>query len=94
MDNKALLQIAAQMLDLAADEFANHGCNDLYLEPTTGNINLVKEMITSSDDPKRTIDIMPKGTKSFLRKNDLSGKIYVYDAEIMAYCSKHLKNVA
>ena len=29
MDNKAIYLLAAKMLDMASDEFSNHGCNDL-----------------------------------------------------------------
>jgi hypothetical protein len=29
-----VFQIAAQMLELAADEFSNHGCNDFELPNT------------------------------------------------------------
>lgn len=28
--NKVLLKLTAKMLDVASDEFSNHGCNDLY----------------------------------------------------------------
>jgi len=90
--NKTLLLISAQMLDLAGDEFANHGCNDLYLDGTSENIAFVEMLIASSDDTDRVPNIMPAGTKSLFGSKDLSGMILVNDVEIMFYCVKHLEN--
>lgn len=44
--NKALLLLAADLLDEAADEFGNHGCNDMSLP------------LLSDDDRKGLADLM------------------------------------
>lgn len=90
--NKALLLIAAQMLRLAGNEFGHHVCNDLYLEPTLDSVDFVKEMIASSDDPKRVPHILPARTKSPFGGRDLSGMIFTDDVEVMFYCAKYLEN--
>jgi hypothetical protein len=36
--------VAGQLLDAAADEFSNHGCNDLILDNTDENWQLIQDM--------------------------------------------------
>ena len=73
--------LAAQMLDDAATQFSNHGCNDLELPQTAENIDFVQRMIASGDYP---LDNMIVG----------NGKIIVSDWEVMQYCSELLKRRA
>ena len=40
--NKAQYELAATLLDKAADEFSNHGCNDYTLPNTPENVELMR----------------------------------------------------
>ena len=73
--------LAAEMLEIAADEFNNHGCNDFELPQTQENIDFVERMLASEDYP---LDSMIVG----------GGKIIVNDWEVMRYCSELLKRRA
>ncbi len=79
--DKTLLKIAAEMLDLASGEFANHGCEDHYLEATEGNIALVKDMIAESDDPDAGMIMSSKYPKMILVSN----------VSLMMHCAKKLR---
>ncbi len=45
-------RIAADLLELAARQFANHGCNDHKLDNTPENYTFVKRMLATSTDPE------------------------------------------
>lgn len=75
-----ILRIAAEMLDTAAGEFADHGCNDYELPNTPENLAFVKAMIASSDYPN---------DKPIF--NSDKTKICVMDWQVMGYCVRVLK---
>jgi len=75
---KTQSEVTAMMLDMAADEFSNHGSNDFELDNTPENLEFVRGMIAASDYPDDTPSISRDGKK-----------IYTMDWKIMQYC-KHL----
>lgn len=74
--NETQAKITARMLEMASDEFSNHGCNDYELPATPENIEFVKGLIAWSDYPEDEPNIH-------------DGMIYLYDWQVMDYC-RHL----
>lgn len=72
--------IAAMLLDLAADEFSNHSCNDMLLENTDSNRKFVEDMIREGDYPRDKPNISTDGKI-----------IYVADWVVMRRCSQLLR---
>lgn len=70
-------RIAATMLELAGDQFSNHGCNDYELPNTPDNLAFVRRLIAASDDPEDE----PHGDGATL---------WLMDSEVMRYCAKIL----
>ncbi len=60
---------------MAADEFANHGCNDFVLPNTPENMEFVRGMIAAGDYPSDEPQV----------SNDNTG-IYLMDCTLMRYC--------
>lgn len=79
----AVFRIAAQLLELAADDFSNHGCNDLELDNTPDNLAFVRGMIAASDDP---------GDVPQLGIGDTS--ILVSDFRVMRHLATRLEEIA
>lgn len=73
--------LASEMLEIAADEFNNHGCNDFELPQTQENIDFVQRMIVDGDYPLSEMIVY-------------NGKIIVMDWEVMLYCARLLKQRA
>jgi hypothetical protein len=82
--DETLLKIAAEMLDLASDEFANHSCEDHYLEATEANIAFVRNMMAASDDPDVEVTMSSKRPQMILVSN----------VSLMVYCSEQLKKAS
>lgn len=77
-----LVNITADLLELASDEFSNNGCNDHYLENTPKNRKFVKNMNKWADnlwEDKEEIEITKDG-------------ILTTDWLIMDYCAHLLRN--
>ena len=81
--NKTLLNIAADMLDLAADTFGSHASNDMLLPNTPENLEFVRSEIAASDYPHDTPIISQDGSA-----------ICVTDFVIMDYCARMLREYA
>ena len=79
--NKFHKVLAAKMLDMAADEFSNHGCNDFTLEDTPENRDFYVKMMkeTCGED----VEVTPS-----------KGKIYAMDYSIMNYLAGMLEKEA
>lgn len=75
---KTQLKIAAELLELAADQFGNHGCNDYEIKNTKENLEFVKQMIAFSDDPDEKPEVY-------------RGKILICDFQAMQYLSDLLE---
>ncbi len=75
--------MAAKMLELAADEFSNHGSNDYSLENTPENRTFVEAMIAASDYPEDEVNI----------SHDY-GRIYTSDIALMGFCIRLLREEA
>lgn len=75
---------AAELLDLAADQFSNHGCNDYELENTDENWRLVQEMEARNGDSPEYRSRRPAQNKT----------IYTQDFCLMRYLAHKLKQVA
>lgn len=73
-------QIAAAMLDLAANDFSGHICNDMSLHNTPANREFVRGMIAASDYPGDDLHISKDGAL-----------IYVMDWQVMRYCADLLR---
>ena len=65
------------MLDMAADEFSSHGCNDYELAATEDNVELVESMIAASDYPEDEVNF------SSDKKH-----IFTMDWMLIRYCMK------
>ncbi len=80
-DYKKILLLASEMLDLAQDEFSNHGCNDLdkkvYKLITEDVLKEMREW-NSTDEQ----DTWPEKAS------------YIGDSMLMAYLSHKLKSIA
>ena len=70
---KKELELVGQMLDMAADEFANHGCNDFQMANTDENWAFIEAM--EAERPPEDRDERP----------DLSEPIYTQDWCVMRY---------
>lgn len=73
-----LKAIAAELLDIAADEFSNHGCNDYRLENTDENWALVKATW--------------EGNEPFPDRRPKNGPIYTQNWILMRYFAKLLRD--
>jgi len=73
-------KLAGEMLRLAADEFGNHGCNDMELENTDENWAMIIAMHDYNGSPPEDRDERPKGKK----------KIFTQDYFLMGYLSSLL----
>ena len=81
--NKTLLNIAADMLDIAAVEFGCHVSNDMLLPNTPENLEFVRDQIAASDWPHDAPVISQDGCA-----------ICVTDFVIMDYCARMLREYA
>lgn len=70
--------IAAEMLEVAADEFSNHGCNDYDIPDTPENRSFVERMIAASEWPSEKVEAV-------------RGRICVADYIVMRYCALLLR---
>lgn len=76
---RSVLRIAADMMEQAADEFSNHGCNDMLLDDTPANRSFVIAMHKAIGDPDEEYDI----------DNDIhDGDIMTTDWLVMQYLAK------
>ncbi len=75
--------LAGLLLDHAADEFSNHGCNDMEIENTPENLQVVRRMIAASDYPEDEPKIVNDGRH-----------ICIYDWMMMRYLSEKLKKIS
>jgi hypothetical protein len=82
---KAQHRILADLLDMANDEFSNHGCNDYELENTPENLAIVTAMekwnTENSGEEPYAPNISNDGTK-----------IYTQDWYLMSYFA-HLAHI-
>lgn len=80
MSEKTISEHAADLLELAADKFSNHGCNDYAIENNEANRALVLEMEKFNDPEFDEADL-----------NFSGDKIYVMDWFLMRFCAAKLK---
>lgn len=79
----AELSLAAVLLEMASDEFANHGCTDLKLENTDANWEVVLAMHQSEEfGDEWESRVRPAATKD----------IYTDDWLLMSYLAHRLKS--
>lgn len=76
-------RVAADLLDLAADKFSNHGCNDFELPNTPEHLELTRRLIAASDYPEDEPQLSADGTA-----------IYLMDWQVMRYCADVLRRYA
>ncbi len=69
--------IVAELLELAADQFSHHGCNDFKIANTDENWKLWLKALNDDDPPQRPRPDQP---------------IYAMDWLLMRYLSKKLKD--
>ena len=79
--NKVLLKLTAKMLDIAQDEFSNHGCNDLY-EDTWSYANMTQQ------DKDELLKDMRETTG--YSEEDLPSLERVGDTQLMGYLKRKL----
>ena len=75
--------VIADLLGLASEEFANHGCNDFELDNTPENRELVEAMERWLD-PANTSDLADYAGEKILTRNDL----------LMSFLAEKLKSDA
>lgn len=78
--------IAANLLETASRQFANHGCNDYVLANTPENHAFVQRMLAASTDPE------DHNEEPHVSDDETS--IYVYDWITMDYCAGVLRGYA
>lgn len=71
-------RIAAEMLNLAADEFSNHGCNDYEVPNTPETIALIHRMNAVDGEPDEELYLRP------------DARLYLMDTQVMRYCARVL----
>jgi hypothetical protein len=79
--NKAELELISKLLEMASDEFSNHGCNDIEIRNTPANCWLMQEY-EKDNNPSDPYQIM------FSEDNKY---IYANDAALMSYMSRRAK---
>lgn len=68
------LLVLADLLNMADDEFGNHGCNDYELDNTPENYNLVKDALEwNGDSEDREPTISPDGKTIYTQDYFLMG---------------------
>jgi len=72
------------MLNMAADEFSSHGCNDYELPNTPENLKFVQDMEVALSAPE----------DRYILLSDDESEIYVMDWMLMRYCAKLLEEEA
>lgn len=77
-------ELAAKLLEMASDEFANHGCNDYGLENTDENWKMVCAMHKWNGEDPEDLQDRPK-------KNEL---IWTCDFLVMSYLAACLMGKA
>ena len=82
--NKAELELISQLLELASNDFENHGCNDFDLKNTQENRFLMLEY-EKDNNPNAPDDI---------RFDDDGQVIYGNDSALMSYMAERAKIVA
>ncbi len=78
-----LLRVAAQMLEVAIDQFENHGSNDYGMDNTPEHYAFIAKMIAKGDSPNEAVDVSPDKTT-----------INTSDVEVMRYCVRELRQIA
>lgn len=77
-------ELAAKLLDMASDEFSNHGCNDFELPNTPENYALVESMelwnVSESGEEPNEVNVSEDGQT-----------IYTMDWYIMSYLAHCLR---
>ncbi len=92
--SKTELQMLANILDMAANEFSNHGSNDFAVEPTQENKELLIDIIKATsceEDAEYEIEKLEKPSKSYFGNKDC---YYSYDWVVMRYFASKCKNLA
>lgn len=67
-------KIVSQLLNMAADDFKNHGCNDFNLPNIPANREIMRGLVKWSGDPDDEIRVSVDGTT-----------IYANDSQLMRY---------
>lgn len=80
-------KILYELLDMASDEFSNHGCNDFYIDNTPENVELLRmaHEWNTNGDTSEPFEIVLSGDGT---------KIYVMDYYLMDYFSHLFKKLS
>ncbi len=81
---KAEMLLAADLLEQASDEFANHGCNDCWIPDTPENREMLLDMAKKNGDKDLTEDDIINPSKYGLG-------VYFGDSGLMAYLADRIK---
>lgn len=79
------LREAAALLELAAEEFSNHGCNDYGMEETPETLALAQAVMTSQGWEETDVVRYQYGDKPF---------VLTLDHNLMEYLAKRLREAA
>lgn len=83
-------KLAAQLLEIASDEFGNHGCNDFPMPNTDENWALMVRM--EEDNVGLPWEQIPDEDKA--KRPPLDRDIYFQDSWLMSYLSRMLEKEA
>lgn len=85
--SKAELKLIAELLDMANNEFGNHGCNDYAIPATDENKDIMREIITDTYDKRDVEESLEEVDES---KDELS----VMDVVLFDYFAQRCKKLA
>ena len=85
--SKDELHLIAQLLEMASEQFSNHGCNDFKLPATKENKAMLLEMVDhcyGEEDKKDALDRIAKSKKT----------IMTFDWMLMSYLAKRCRKLS
>lgn len=85
--SKAELRLISDLLGMAYDEFANHGCNDHTIAATDENKDIMREIIANTYDKRDVEEAIEEIDES---KDELA----VFDTVLLSYFAQRCKNLA
>ena len=81
----AAWKLLAQLLEMAGQEFSNHGCNDFELDNTPENVKLLFSALEWND---------PNGAPWGIQLNQEQTKLYTSDTLLIGYFEHLAKEMA
>lgn len=87
--SKAELALMARLLEEAADEFGNHGCNDYTVEATDANKDIMKQVVSEAAGLTE-----PDLRDSIEEIDESKDEIMTFDSLLYGYFADRCKKLA